>query len=276
MIGRYAVLVACLLVPGRAVAQEAPPAPSGYQVDEFRHLPGLLWDDTVTLAQAPGSWTRREWTEAGLGTGVVLAAGLLLDHPVDQAVVRNDHASWRTAAKDVAQLGGTGGLVLIGAGYLGSAALGKDEARALWTDTGIATVLARVTAFTVQVAVGRDTPSANQGARDFRPFSSQDSFPSGHASQAFAMASAISMHSDSPWVGAAAYGTAGLVGLARLETRDHFTSDVVAGALVGTVIGRAVVRVNQDRREGSVRKAEFSVMPAWSHEFRGICLAAKF
>jgi membrane-associated phospholipid phosphatase len=276
MIGRWAVLLAAALGTVPAWTQEAAPAPSGYQIDEIRHLPGLLWDDTKTLARLPGDWTRSQWTEAGLGLAAVAATGLLLDRTVDDAVQRSDHPAWRNAAKNVAQLGGVGGLVLIGAGYLGSSALGQDEARALWTDTGIATVLARATAFTVQVAVGRDTPSANQGPHDFRPFSSQDSFPSGHASQAFAMASAISMHADSPWVGGVAYGLAGLVGLARMETRDHYASDVVAGALVGTTIGRAVVRVNQGRREGTGPRAEFSVVPAWGRDYRGICLAAKF
>jgi membrane-associated phospholipid phosphatase len=275
MIGRYAALALCLAaVP--VGAQEAPPAPSGSQVDDFRHLPGLLWDDTRTLAQAPGAWSSRQWGEAGLGAFAVLATGLALDHAVDDAVVRSDHPSLRNAARNVAQLGGVGGLVLIGAGYLGSSWLGQDEARAMWTDTGIATILARATAFTVQVAVGRATPSAGQGAHDFRPISSQDSFPSGHAAQAFAMASAISMHSDSPWAGGIAYGLAGLVGLSRLETRDHYTSDVLAGALVGTTIGRAVVRVNQGRRRGAGPSAEISVMPAWSRDFRGICVAAKF
>jgi membrane-associated phospholipid phosphatase len=235
-----------------------------------------LWDDTRAVVRAPGSWNAAQWTEAGLGAAGVVAGGFLLDHAVDQAVLRNDHASWRSAARDVAQLGGVGGLALIGAGYLGSGWLGQDKARAMWTDAGIGATLARATAFTLQVAVGRDRPSEGKGAGAFSPFSSQDSFPSGHASQAFAMASAISMHSDNPWAGGAAYGMAGLVGLARLETRDHFTSDVLAGALVGTTVGRAVVRINQDRRNRATPRAELSVAPAWSRDYRGLAVVARF
>jgi membrane-associated phospholipid phosphatase len=261
-------LVGCLL-PALAWAQEPPAA----QVDAFPALPRLLWDDTAALVRMPGDWGSRQWTGFAWGAAAVLATGLALDRPVDRAVLRNPSPSLNNAARNVAQLGGAGGLVLIGGGYLGSSLLGKDQARSLWADAGIATVLARGTAFTVQLATGRATPSANRGTHAFQPFSSNDSFPSGHASQAFATASVIAMHADSPWVGAAAYGLAGLVGLARLETRDHFSSDVLAGALIGTGIGRAVVRVNQGRRGG---QAQVSVAPVLAPGYRGLSLVARF
>jgi membrane-associated phospholipid phosphatase len=270
----WAAVLAASLTTILAPAQDAPSAT--YHGDELFKLPGLFWDDTKALVQTPGGWSSRDWAQAGLGATAVLGAGLLLDHAVDQAVVRSDHPSWRDTARNVAQLGGAGGLVLIGAGYLGSSWLGWDQARALWTDTGIATALARAGAFAVQVAAGRNTPSADRGTDDFRPFSSQDSFPSGHAAQAFAMASAIAGHSGSPWVGAAAYGLAGLVGLARLETRDHFTSDVLAGTLLGTAIGRTVVRVNQDRRQGAGPQAEISVAPVWGRTYHGLAMTVRF
>ena len=47
-----------------------------------------------------------------------------------------------------------------------------------------------------------------------------------------------------------AYGAAGLVGVARIEQNTHYASDVVAGAILGTVVGRAVVRRNNGTRTG--------------------------
>jgi membrane-associated phospholipid phosphatase len=90
------------------------------------------------------------------------------------------------------------------------------------------------------------------------------------------MASVISLHADSPWVSAGAYGLAGLVGLARLETRDHYTSDVLAGALIGTGIGRAVVRVNAGKRSILGPRAEINVVPVLGAGFRGLKVVAKF
>lgn len=276
MHARAGLLALCLMAgPVQGQEASAPPAPAA-RVDDFKRLPGLLWDDTRALAAAPGSWTSRDWGRLGLGAAAVLGAGLLLDHPVDAAMVRSDHPALRNAARNVAQLGGAGGLALIGGGYLAASLMGRDQGRALWVDMGMGTVLARASAFTVQAATGRAGPRDERGSHDFRPFSGQDGFPSGHTAQAFAMASAFALHSDSPWAGGAAYGLAGLVGLARLETRDHYTSDVVAGALLGTAIGRAVVKVNQGRRRGAAAGLELSLAPAWSRGYRGLGLVAKF
>lgn len=269
---RALAAVLCLLTSA-GVAQEVP---AGYAMDTIPHLPRLLWDDGAALARAPGAWGPSQWSQAALGVAAVAGAGLVLDRDLDRAVVRNRRASWDQPAKDAAQLGGIGGLALVGGGYLATSLLGRDEARAMWVDAGLATVLARTVAFTGQLAVGRARPGEDRGTHDFRPFSSADSFPSGHAAQAFAIASAVSLHADNPWVGAAAYGLAGLVGLSRLETRDHFSSDVVAGALVGTVIGRAVVPLNQRRRQGAGSRAQVSFSPVLDGSFRGVRLVAAF
>ena len=85
----------------------------------------------------------------------------------------------------------------------------------------------------------------------FHPFSGSDnSFPSGHATQAFAVASVISAHSDQVWVSVTAYTIAGLVGFSRIYHNAHWTSDVTAGALIGTFVGRGVVALNKRLRAG--------------------------
>lgn len=74
------------------------------------------------------------------------------------------------------------------------------------------------------------------------------SFPSGHTIVAFAAASAASdeisylwPHS-SPLITPALFAGATLSALSRIYNNDHWASDVVAGAAVGTVVARAVVR----------------------------------
>jgi hypothetical protein len=44
------------------------------------------------------------------------------------------------------------------------------------------------------------------------------------------------------------YGSATLVGFARIHHQAHFLSDVTAGALIGIVTGRAVVHRNDEER----------------------------
>ena len=68
------------------------------------------------------------------------------------------------------------------------------------------------------------------------------SFPSGHSMEAFALAAVLSKeYHDKPLVVWGSYGFAAAVGLARVGSLEHFPTDVVAGAVIGELIGRYVV-----------------------------------
>ncbi len=98
-------------------------------------------------------------------------------------------------------------------------------------------------------AFGRERPTVSGGETVFHPFSSNASFPSGHTAEAFAVASVVAMRSDGWVVPTIAYTTASLVAVARVEQSAHFASDVFAGAVLGTAIGRFVVSRNRPRHE---------------------------
>jgi hypothetical protein len=69
--------------------------------------------------------------------------------------------------------------------------------------------------------------------------SNQASFPSGHASGAFATATVLGRHYG--WkVGLPAYAVAGYIATSRLNEGKHYLSDVVFGAAVGILVGRTV------------------------------------
>jgi hypothetical protein len=75
--------------------------------------------------------------------------------------------------------------------------------------------------------------------------SNNRSFPSGHASITFATATVIERHLG--WrKSLLAYGIASYVALSRLHDDQHWLSDVVFGAAVGTVAGRTVVHHASD------------------------------
>ncbi|MGH7615780.1 MAG: phosphatase PAP2 family protein [Gemmatimonadaceae bacterium] len=81
-------------------------------------------------------------------------------------------------------------------------------------------------------------------------FSSGDfsSFPSGHATTAFAAAAAVTNETTRWWprstwiVGPIMYAGATAVGLSRMYHNRHWASDVVLGAAIGTFSGRKVVQ----------------------------------
>ena len=71
--------------------------------------------------------------------------------------------------------------------------------------------------------------------------------PSGHTTAAFAAASAVTSEVGAHWprhqkvVGFTLYSIAGLVGLSGMYNNQHWASDVVVGAAVGTFSGWKVV-----------------------------------
>lgn len=71
-----------------------------------------------------------------------------------------------------------------------------------------------------------------------RPNGSDYSFPSGHTSSAFATAAVL--HRRLGWkAGVPAYVMATYVGLSRLTDHKHYPSDIIFGATVGMLSGRA-------------------------------------
>jgi len=118
----------------------------------------------------------------------------------------------------------------------------------------------------LKVTVGRERPDG----------SDNQSFPSGHTSQAFAMASVAQQHYG--WkIGVPAYALAGLMGASRIHEDKHWLSDVVAGAALGYIAGRTVVRVNSRPLERLASGgATLSVSPIVSRHARGLQMSMVF
>jgi membrane-associated phospholipid phosphatase len=84
----------------------------------------------------------------------------------------------------------------------------------------------------------------------FRGFSEDKyrSFPSGHTITAFAFASTFTRETQFWWphsgwyVGTVMYGGATLMGLSRMYNNQHWASDVMGGAAIGTLIGLKVAK----------------------------------
>jgi len=245
--------------------------------DRFSHLPRLLLDDAGHVVTGPARWDRSDWVTVGVSAAAVLGTALLLDRPMDQAVGRNANGSWDRGAKAVQNLGGTPSVLIAGGTYLAGIAFKDPEVRATGIDAMVTMGVAQLLiVLPLKAVVGRSRPIDGQGTHDFHPLRRGQGFPSGHTTQAFALASVISEHADQPWVTGLSYGLAGLVGVARVEQRQHFLSDVVAGGLIGTFVGKSVVSYNQSLRARAHTKVALSFAPTIQPGGYGFSVAMVF
>ena len=145
-----------------------------------------------------------------------------------------------TTSRIVSHAGSVYGLgTVAGAFYLFGRRRNDDRAR----ETGLLSAEALVNSLIVESALKgisqRARPAAGRERSEF--FDGGNSFPSGHSTQAWAVATVIANeYRDRRAVQIAAYGVATAVSVARFTGQKHYLSDVVAGSALGYVIGKYV------------------------------------
>jgi hypothetical protein len=211
----------------------APAEPSGL-VRDVDHRPTSHRSLLSEIAADFGRFVRSRESYTIVGLGLVSALGT---HPLDHRITTStfNHElneggfvdglfePGKVLGSAAVQLGGA--LATFGVGKMSRSddlsSLGRDLVRAQLLTQGITQL--------IKYSVRRERPDG----------SARSSFPSGHASGAFATATVLHRHYG--WkVGAPAYGLASYIAASRLSENRHFLSDVVLGMAVGVAAGRTV------------------------------------
>jgi len=194
------------------------------------------------MAAAPVHWTSDQWERFAEGTAAV-AGAYAVDRPLYDAVQSARSPFTNSFAKTVTPFGARRAEYLSAALIIGGISARDSNVRDAGRDSLEAEIIAGgIVTPLLKRAFGRARPIQEEGVRSFHPLSAtHQSFPSGHATNAFAFATAVAGHYDGWVVPAIVYSLASGVAMSRVNDRAHFPSDVVAGALIGRGIAKSIV-----------------------------------
>lgn len=99
--------------------------------------------------------------------------------------------------------------------------------------------------YLLKKSINRKRPGESDPNFTVLTSASSRSFPSGHTSEAFAMATSLSLAFKKWYVIAPAYTFASLVGYSRMYLGAHYPSDVIAGAIVGSGAAWVTYKLNK-------------------------------
>jgi membrane-associated phospholipid phosphatase len=228
--------------------QPTPDLTATHAADPEPSQPGFgkrLLEDLRALISKPTHMDASDWTNLGLA-GLAVGATATLDPRVRTWAQDHRGPSSDNFAKSIRPLGSWGAFATLGATWLAGEAWSKPSLVSTAEDGLEASIIAAgLVTPVVKEIVGRERPSYGAGHASFSPFSGRASFPSGDATLAFSVASVVAAHASSVWLRGMAWGLAGLVSWERIHLDQHWASDVVAGALVGSAVGEWVVHRHQ-------------------------------
>jgi membrane-associated phospholipid phosphatase len=202
------------------------------------------------------------YRDAILAGGVVLSARLV--HPLDDYWARRLQDSSTQQSRKLQALAtfvrttaAPGSYIIGGTMYLTGRVAKNRKLASLGLHGLEGLLVGEATGAVLKGIVGRQrpfvTPQDANNYKLFRGFTEGNpyrSFPSGHSVAAFAAAAAVTAETSrndpsSTWyVAPIMYGGAALVGISRMYNNQHWASDVLIGAGIGTFAGLKVVRFN--------------------------------
>jgi hypothetical protein len=211
-----------------------------------------LGADLKEVCLSPAEWKGEDLLAltAIVGAGVATA---MFDEDIEERVLERSNKTSRKLS-DIASHAGNGLALsgLIAGLYITGEIAGERSLRRTALLSAESFIITSMLTSALKFTIGRARPKRGEGSDSFHPFAAKSgyaSFPSGHSSGAWSVATVIADQSDSLFVDITAYGIATLAALSRVHDDKHWTSDVLVGAALGYAIGKKVCGLD-GRREG--------------------------
>jgi membrane-associated phospholipid phosphatase len=262
-----AIVVCCSVVLSVSLRAQSSTQDSAAVSSLILHDVKLGLQDASSFYTAPVHFSGKEWLQTTAFIGGT-AALFTLDDRIQQSLSVQGRKSLNGDMWDVPTVYGSAyfaaGLSL--ATYTTGALSGNEGMRTTGRLLGESLVLAGVPATLVKIVAGRRRPYAGEGPWKFHAFQLSEgsqSFPSGHATIAFAVSTVLAERIDDIWARIGLYGLASLTALARVHNNQHWFSDVMGGAGLGITSGLYVVAA-EERRASTESQSEsrFIIFPS--------------
>lgn len=177
-----------------------------------------------------------------LVAGAVLAGAYFLDEDIQEYAKRYPDSEGFEILKDKFNDLGSKKVAIVPVSLYACGAIIRDEKLKAASVTSLESgAAATVVTIALKGLIGRTRPDEERGAYKYNPFSiddSQNSFPSGHSTAAWAVFTPYAIYYDAPWI----YLIPAGVSAARVVSNRHWTSDVIAGGIIGYTIGYSLAK----------------------------------
>lgn len=275
----YRIVILCVLTGLIiVVGSGCRSAPSFTQTHKLEDYGKSVIRDSMNIVLAPISWDKTDTTRFVTAFGST-ATLTLVDKPIRKYAV--EHHS-RTGDKISAAVAPFGTINQIETAEAGVFSLTYIMGEYKIADTAFMALESSFVSHSIMGALKgitkRERPHATDNPYSFHSTESTfpssittKSFPSGDVTAAFSWASVVSERADNTAVDVISYGLAGLVAVRRVYVNAHWTSDVWAAALLGTCVGKAIVKYNSPNNQP---KAAF--IPIMNNNFIGAGIGFKF
>ena len=236
----------------------------------------IIVDDIKYEATAPSRWDNRDWKDLGWAALAVAGTSVIADNAARDFMRRQTPGN--SFLNNVENFGQTWALGVVGGFYVAGLVSDNNKSVQVAEDLISASLVSATINQTIKISVNRYRPRDNQGTANLQGYTglnNNSSFPSGHTTEAFTLASVIaSSYEDEPWVVYGVYSVAGMVGIARMYLDAHWASDVVTSAFIGTWVGKSIVRHNRELRDN--KKNSVAIIPDFAPGYTGVRLQAQF
>jgi membrane-associated phospholipid phosphatase len=210
-----------------------------------------VYSNGVYVIASPLRWDTKDWLTTAIVTGT--CASIMGSDDQMQSWMQDKRGNTSDGISAVIRpLGGEGAVAIFGGLYLGGC-IARNTA---WKRTALlcceSVITSGIIVDVLKPLIGRSRPYQGQGSQDYHSPSIESgshSFPSGHVTTAFSIASCLTEEYGNPWVAVGSYATAFLVAVSRVHDNKHWVSDVFAGSVLGISVGRTVVKLRRKKRE---------------------------